>query len=124
MNGSTSLSHTNNGAGKYNQNGSSAHDQNGSSAHNQNGSSAHNQNGSSAHTQNGSSAHNPTPPTILDLSPTLNYPIIPPDPNFSLGPFNDEDITNLTMDEAVDEGLQVLPYVAAAGPSFSYGVQG
>ena len=116
MNGSTSLSHPNNGAGKYNQNGSSARSQNGSSALNQNGSSTHN--------KNGASTHNPTPPTILDLSPTLNYPIIPPDPNFSLGPFNDEEITNLTMDEAVDEGLQVLPYVAAAGPSFSYGVQG
>ena len=42
---------------------------------------------------------------------------MPPDPNFSLGPFNDDEFSNNTIEED-DDGLQVSPY------ALSYGVQG
>ena len=49
--------------------------------------------------------------------PTLHLPLVPPDPNFSLGPFNDDEFSNNAIEED-DEGLQVSPY------ALSYGVQG
>lgn len=49
--------------------------------------------------------------------PTLHLPFVPPDPNFSLGPFNDDEFSNNTIEED-DDGLQVSPY------ALSYGVQG
>ena len=49
--------------------------------------------------------------------PLLHLPLVPPDPNFSLGPFNDDEFSNNAIEED-DDGFQVSPY------ALSYGVQG
>ena len=55
-----------------------------------------------------SSEEENSPGTQLDFaSPPLHLPLVPPDPNFSLGQFNDDELANTAIAEDADS-LQVF----------------